>query len=236
MDKDGTPALTFLRWFNMDFAGAIERQEAAQAVTDAALAAAQADIIATQAAQADIIADLDAEVDRLSAVLAGTEPFTAVNVGGNTIAESGGLSDDVVTTSTVVQGDITPIYSALTTGAVLWSAESGEKDLQSVAVTVVRGTVKISAQCNIQFDGVASTATVGILRLYRDGVELTLARISLNALISSGANFIFPQQWMLSYEEAPGAGTYTYKITFEPGAVNNGQISQRSLSALPMEG
>lgn len=240
VDALGRPSIAFVNFF-LSFTRAIEAQEAAQAEIIADLAQAQADIIAAQD-------DIQAQIDALAAVLAGTTPFTGLNVGGTNVKPfldntdgtkidtASGLGTDVVETAAVLAGSITPAYSALTTGAVLWTAESTEKDLQSVVVTVARGTVKISAQCNVLFDSVASAATTGILRLYRDGVELFPARIALGATISQGASFIFPPQWMLAYEEAPGAGTYTYKITFEPGAVNNGQVGQRSLSAPPMQG
>ena len=228
-----------------------QRLAKAQRVADMGVAAASA--AQTDAAAAAVLAG-EASDDAADALLAtdgladGTTPFTGLNVGGTNVKPfldntdgtkidtAAGLGAGVVETAAVVAGDITPIYSALTTGTVLWSASSAEKDLQSVAVTVVRGTVKITAQVNVLFDSVASTTVTGILRLYRDATELTLARISLPSIISSGVNFIFPLQWSLSYEEAPGAGSYTYKITFEPGAVNNGQVAQRSLTVLPLEG
>lgn len=219
----------------------MEKARTDQEATDATQDAILADLAQAQA-------DIQAQVDALAAVLAGTTAFTGLNVGGTNVKPfldntdgtkidtAAGLGSDVVTTPKVLAGAITPAYSALTTGAVLWSASSAEKDLQSVTVTVVRGSVKIDALANVLMDPVGSPAITGIMRLYRGASELLTARIALNATISSGGNWIFPPQWTLSYLDAPGAGTYTYKVTFEPGSVNSGQVGQRILSALPLEG
>lgn len=90
VDAQGRPTIQFIKFFNTDFAGAIERQEAAQAVTDEELQNAIDDIVILNATQDQILIDLgvqqaalQAQVDRLTAILAGTgETFTGLSVGG----------------------------------------------------------------------------------------------------------------------------------------------------------
>lgn len=101
VDSLGRPVNTFLHFFNMDYSGAIQRQEAAQQVLFQQLAAAQAEIIAVQETQQE-------EIDRLNRVLAGEEEFSAVNVDGTIIAENGGLAESIVTTQAMSVTAIRP--------------------------------------------------------------------------------------------------------------------------------
>lgn len=80
VDRDGTPALTFMRWFNADFAGAIETQEAAQAVTDQELIEINdvqdmliEDLTDVQETQGDEIDRLNAALAQISALLGLTQ-------------------------------------------------------------------------------------------------------------------------------------------------------------------
>lgn len=183
-------------------------------------------------------------------VLDGTSEFTALSIDGvgdvkpflaktdgAKLTDPTGLGANVVETEAVLQGAITPAYSAYTSTSVLWTAEDTEKEVQSVTVDVIRGAVRISALMNVAFDAVASAATTGTVHLYRDGVEITNAAIQIASVISSGGNWIFPPQWSLEWIDTPTPGTgIEYSITFEPGVANNGQVSRRSLFALPLEG
>lgn len=242
VDKLGRPSLAFIKFLNTDFAGAIERQEAAQAAVDAALAATQADLAAAVVA-------LDAEVDRLTDVLNGTTGFTGLRVGttnvkpfldktdGEKLTNASGLGTAVVETTAVGVGEVTPYFSAFTTGTVNWAASSAEKDLQTVSsVVVTRGAVIIRASVGVDLDPFAGVGTTGILRLYRDGVEIAAAQVAQFLAAQIGVNYVFARQWQLDYIESPGAGTYTYKITFDPGHSATGDLRRRFLSILPLEG
>jgi hypothetical protein len=83
-----------------------------------------------------------------------------------------------------------------------------------------------------------SASVVGILRLYRDGSEIFDARTTQApvATLASSSNFVFSKQWIFDYIDEPGAGTYTYKITFDPGHTADGDLRRRFLSVTPMEG
>lgn len=228
---------------------AVEQTEivAEAAAVDAASAQADADaalVLATDASADAAQAQLD--VDGLAD---GTTPHTGLNVGGvdvkpfldqtdgTKITAPGAFGPAVVETDAVLQGAVTPSYSAITTTAVLWSAESTEKTVQTVVADVVRGEVLIRASVQVLFDSVASSATTGTLHLYRDGSEIFAAAVVIGSVISSGSNWIFPPQWSLEYVDTPTPATgISYEIKFEPGAVNNGQVSRRVLHVLPLEG
>lgn len=239
----GWPTLSFLRWFNIDFAGAIERQEAAQAATDARQDAIDADLVLINVAQDALIVTLQVQVDRLTDVLAGATPFTGLNVGGTNVKPfldrtdgaaltvAAGLGDSVVTTPAVLAGSVTPYYAAFTAGTVNWAASSAEKDAQTVnGVVVTRGVVLIDALVSTTF-GTVGAGQTGQLRLYRDGVEIFLAAVQLQ---EQGG--YLPKQYVLRWIDTPGAGTFDYKATFEPGGVSTGDIFRRALTVLPLEG
>jgi len=152
---------------------------------------------------------------------------------------AGKLDTGAVTTLKVTAGAITPVYAALTTGTVNWTTSAAEKDLQTVAsVVVTRGKVIIRASFTCDLNPQGSAAVVGILRLYRDGSEIVLAQTTQQpvATLASSTNFVFSKQWILDYIDDPGAGTYTYKITFDPGHTADGDLRRRFLSVTPMQG
>jgi len=149
------------------------------------------------------------------------------------------LGADAVTTAKVQSGAITPVYAALTTGTVNWTASAAEKDLQTVAsVVVTRGKVIIRASFTCDLSPQGSASVVGILRLYRDGSEIINAQTTQQpvATLAAATSFVFSRQWILDFIDDPGAGTYTYKIAFDPGHTADGDIRRRFLSVTPMQG
>jgi hypothetical protein len=149
------------------------------------------------------------------------------------------LGTDAITTLKVSAGAITPVYAALTTGTVNWTASAAEKDLQTVAsVVVTRGKVIIRASFTCDLNPQGSASVVGILRLYRGGSEIFDAQTTQQpvATLASSSNYVFSKQWVLDFIDDPGAGTYTYKIAFDPGHTADGDIRRRFLSVTPMEG
>jgi hypothetical protein len=149
------------------------------------------------------------------------------------------LGTDAITTLKVTAGAITPVYAALTTGTVNWTASAAEKDLQTVAsVVVTRGKVIIRASFTCDLNPQGSASVVGILRLYRGGSEIFDAQTTQQpvATLASSSNYVFSKQWVLDFIDDPGAGTYTYKIAFDPGHTADGDIRRRFLSVTPMEG
>jgi len=64
-------------------------------------------------------ASLQAQIDRLTAVLAGTEEFTAVNVGGTIVAENAGIAAGVVDTAALSTTAIRPGAPATNAAQVL---------------------------------------------------------------------------------------------------------------------
>lgn len=177
----------------------------------------------------------------------GTTAFTGLKVGsqnvkpfldltdGSKLTAAAGLGSNVVTTVKVLAGAVTPAYSAYTAGAVLWTAELTEKTVQTVAVTVVRGSVRITGLVDVVSGVMTAAAAYGTLRLKRDGVALTNAERIVFASGGAGT-WQLPGQVMLDFTESPGAGSYSYTITFQPSEVNSGQVLRRSLIALPLEG
>lgn len=150
-----------------------------------------------------------------------------------------GIVDGAVTTTKVLSGAITPVYAALTTGTVNWTASAAEKDLQTVAsVVVTRGKVIIRASFTCDLDTQGSASTIAIMRLYRNGSEILDARATQApvATLAGATSFVFSKQWLLDWVDDPGAGTYTYKISFEPGYSATGDLRRRFLSVTPMQG
>jgi hypothetical protein len=149
------------------------------------------------------------------------------------------LGTDAITTLKVTAGAITPVYAALTTGTVNWTTSAAEKDLQTVAsVVVTRGKVIVRASFTCDLNPQGSASVVGILRLYRGGSEIFDAQTTQQpvATLASSSNYVFSKQWVLDFIDDPGAGTYTYKIAFDPGHTADGDIRRRFLSVTPMEG
>lgn len=145
------------------------------------------------------------------------------------------LANNSVTTAKVLAGAITPSYYAFTSGIVSWTAESIEKTIQTVVVTVVRGDVRISALADITGMSVGASSSLGIFRLKRNGVDQFNATRYIPPVGSTGT-WRFPGQIFLEYFDAPGAGTFTYTVTFAPGETVTGDIGRISLIAQPQEG
>lgn len=163
---------------------------------------------------------------------------TATEIGTGAVT-AGKLDTGAVTTLKVTAGAITPVYASLTTGTVNWTASSAEKDLQTVSsVVVTRGKVIVRASFTCDLNPQGSASVVGILRLYRGGSEIFDAQTTQQpvATLSSSSNYVFSKQWVLDFIDDPGAGTYTYKIAFDPGHTADGDIRRRFLSVTPMEG
>lgn len=210
--------------------------EAAQVDADAAV------VLATDASADAAQAQLD--VDGLAD---GTTPFTGLNVGGDdkvgflgkvasgALADATGLAAAVVETAAVKAGDITPNYYAYTSTAVLWTAESTEKTVQTAVVDVVRGDVRITGLVDIISGTMSAASAYGTLRLKRDGTAITNAeRVAFT--VGGAGTWTLPPQLMLDFSDSPGAGSFTYTITFEPSESITGQVLRRSLIALPLEG
>ena len=213
-------------------AGAVGSTElAAGAVTTAKIAAG-----AVTAAEIGTGAVTTAKIaaSAVTAAELGTGAVTAakIDTGAVTAAK---LGADAVTTSKVLQGSITPYYYENTTGAVLWTTEAGEKTLQTDSVTVVRGNVRITALVDVVISGLSGASANGILRLKRDGTELFNAQRVVTAVGASGT-WRMPPQIMLDYGDNPGAGTFTYTLTFEPSETIDGQVLRRSMFCQPLEG
>jgi hypothetical protein len=246
--KTGKPSAAFVRYWNVELLTTIERQINDIAAIQDELAAQQLEIIAVNERQDVTDANLQDQIDRLTAILAGTgETFTGLSVGGinvkpfldNTdgtkIDTTAGLGLNVVETTTVLAGSITPPYYAFTAGTVVWTTEATEKTLQTLVVGVVRGDVRISALCDVFISSLAGASSLGTLRLRRDGTEIFDATRFIGPAGSTGT-WRFPSQIYLEYFDSPGAGSFTYTLTFEPGETVDGQIVRRSLTSQPQEG
>jgi hypothetical protein len=97
-DSLGRPTLKFLKFFNTDLIGTIEAQERRQDATDLSL---------------------QEQIDRINRILAGTEEFTAVNVGGTIVAENAGIAVGVVDTAALSTTAIRPGAPATNAAQVL---------------------------------------------------------------------------------------------------------------------
>lgn len=223
VDRDGTPALTFLRWFNMDFAGAIERQEAAQAGILADILAVQAE----QAAQAaEIIAINDAqqdEIDRLNRVLAGTEAFTGLNVGGTNVkpfldktdgsalTDADGLDDALVSTAKIADEAVTVVEVDFN-ATVVPVTTTAEATLLTVPVTVLAGE-KVDLQGIVDVFTVSTGTPLGnvsgviSIMLYRDSTKL-LERAGMRAIKGIVVSLTCPTSWT----DEPTPGPYNYSL------------------------
>ena len=213
--------------------------------------------VAADAAAADAAAAASTATTvngRVTNVLAGTEAFTGLNVGGTNvkpfldktdgskITSSTALDSSTVVTATVAQGDIVNSTTAFTAGNVTWSEEADSaKTAQTVSgVVVERGSVLISFDLFTQFTNCPSSNN-STLRLYRGGTELTNAQ-QIQAAISHGSGVHrVVQRWsIVNFPDSPGAGTHEYSVTFQPGYAattfnGGGSISGRSLTVIVVE-
>lgn len=220
------------------------------ALTDAALAAAQADIIAANARQDDTDDALQDEIARINRILAGTENFTGIQVGGTNVkpfldktngsalTNTTGLGNNVVTTPAVLAGAITPDFIA-TGGTVAWATESTEKTVQTLNdVAVTRGGVLILAGFVADFSDMSTGSPVaGNMKLLRNGVEIVPARVTLNPVMAAtGASLQHVPQWSMVWRDNPGAALHDYTIRFAPGFVTDGGVAAPYIFALVLQG
>jgi len=177
------------------------------------------------------VAETAENLDALIRVLNGTTPFTALNILGTNVAPFFGYTDgsQITNVAAVTEDLLTPAFGAVTAGAVTWSASLAEQDLQEVTVTVERGAVRVVFQGDV---GVITTASgwTGRLRLYRDATEITDAERKIRTIVEDGAHYQLPSQIALTFLDEPGAGTYDYRVTFTPGVVMSGDITNRTLT------
>ena len=158
VDRLGNPAAYFLRFLNVDFSGAIERQEAAQAQLIASLAQAVADIQAAQAAAA--AADAKAVVAAAAAATADGKATTAIANAGTALtaaaaaeASVDGLADGTTAfTGFNVGGDNKVAFLGKVTGNAL-------SDPTGLAASVVQ-TAAIAADAVTQHDYDFTAASV----------------------------------------------------------------------------
>ena len=226
MEKTRTALITAVA----DIAGQVADIAAALAAATAAEAAA--DAAETLATAAD---------GRIDDVLDGTASHTALNVNGVNVApflghtngthitDNSALGDEIIDYVNVIEGALTPSYSAYSAGAVSWVASSAEQTVQTVTVEVARGAVKISAGFNVE-NFSTSSGWFGRFRLYRDATELTDAEQQIGTILQDGAVYGFPSQVVMVFLDEPTPGTtYDYEVTFTPGASMTADFKRRSL-------
>ena len=150
---------------------------------------------------------------------------------------SGQIDANAVGTTKVIAESVTPIYAAITTGAVSWVAETTVKDMQTVSgVVVTRGKVFIRASLNCDLESFTAVGTIGILRLWRGTTEVFAAEDYNYYQGQIGTKYLFARRWFMDWIDEPAPGTYTYKITFDPGHAASGDVRRRFLSCSPLHG
>lgn len=214
-NKDGTPTNAFVRFWDT-FCKTLEGVFRRQDQTDA---------------------DLQAQIDRLNRVLAGEEPFSAVNVGGNVVAENGGLANGVVQTVTIASEAVTRASAAYTSGSVSMSdTATSNTTLQTVVVTAIAGESVILTGV-ASYTGAQEPLGVGAqidFYLFRNTTQLSPTNMILSVQLPSGQSLLSAGTSSISFIDTPGAGTFTYTLqgrVFSPGNFLT-NISQRFLSAL----
>jgi len=227
-------------------AGAVGSTEiAALAVTTAKIAASAvtatelgAGAVTTAKIAANAVTATELATGAVTTAKIAASAITAAEIGSGAVTNAK-LGTDAITTLKVTAGSITPIYLDQNTGTINWASSSAQKDLLTVAsVVVTRGKVLIRASFTCDLDAQSSVSIVGIFRLYRDGVEISNAQQTQNpgASLATLTSYVFAKQWFLDYIDDPGAGTYTYKIAFDPGHTANGDVRRRFLSIQPLQG
>lgn len=226
VDNNGHPASFFLRFFNMDFSGAIERQEATQQQI-------LEDIIAINERQDETDQSLQDQIDRLTRVLAGEEEFSGLNVGGtdvkpfldrtdgSMITDSAALDDGLITTGKVAVNAITAEASAFT-AASLDVTGTSEVTVQTVNYTTTGQTIEARANFYLTlWHPTAGNMNVTV-RMYRDA---TLIYSQLFEAINGD----LLQGWMTpAVVEEPAAGTYTYTTTVQVDVSNTNEATATS--------
>lgn len=208
VNKDGTPTLGFMRFFNVDFVGALERQERRQDEQ-------QAELEAQQAA-------LAAEVDRLNRVLAGTENFTGIQVGGQNVrpfldrtdgsvlVDSDGLGEGVVQTANIALQAVTTPEFDFSSGLV--DANFATPVLIATATATVSATdgeyVEVTGNSYLNARGVSpGPGAIGYIRLDVDGVTVLFV-----PAISIISNVTTANPGSFSFIDDTSNGTVTYEM------------------------
>jgi len=207
VDRLGLPVTSFLRFFNIEFVGAIEAQEARQDAADILIQQNIADIAATQA-------DLVDEINRLNRVLAGTEPFTGINILGTNVQPFLSKTDgDALVDDTGLDTNLISKYEFDEGASPVDVRTTADTIVASVSIFVPVGySVDISARCGYYSEG--NGATIGALarqasiRLDRDGVSIagTFGAPVIND-VQVGITAALPFT-----DTPPGGSTYTYDL------------------------
>lgn len=183
VNRDGTPALPFMRWVNVDFAGAIETQEAGQTELIEQLAAAVAAITAAQAAADAAQATADAA---LAAAEAGGGAKYATLTGASPAARL--VSDVPVSVQFALSGGTlgaTLDADADLIGTVTLHEVQGASDL-------LVATAPITITSSGLFDGTAWVANDASYQLDGFGTLDSAVTYRLTVARTSGSNFVNP--------------------------------------------
>lgn len=231
VDALGRPSVSFVKWWNVDVAGSIERQEAAQGATDALLADAITDIaeavgLATDAT--DAVADL----------ADGTTAFTGVNVGGTNVkpfldkTNGSALNDptalgaSVVETGAVAANAINvPGYAFTSAGAVI---SADETVVQTLVITTNGGAVQVSVGVILSCGG--TSAITGSVFIKRDGTTIWSETVTIAALTAPGV-YTMLESFDKSIPDTPSSGSHTYALCVSfSDYTGSPQASARGLS------
>jgi len=217
VDKLGRPTIKFLNWLGQ-FAGAIERQEAAQAATDAALEEA--------------LVTLQEQVDRLEGVLAGTIPFTGLNVGGTNVkpfldntdgaklTNGAGLDSAIVSTVKLATNAATQqgrydSASEIDLVAIVGASDpiTSRVTIFSTSITATGSEIQVSGCFYLRVqhsqDDVVLYVVVERLDSVNPTVDKFLATMQCQAISGDG----FFTGWQnINFSDTPAAGTVTYSI------------------------
>lgn len=224
VDSLGRPLNSFLRFFNIDFRGALERQEAAQAEI-------LAELQAVQATQQD-------EIDRLNRVLAGTENFTGIQVGGTNVKpfldKTDGSSIDQV--SGIVDGLISTLQWGKQ-GAPVPVDGPTEVVLAEFDITTTGKPVILWGM--VQLAGSNASSYDVTLALYRDSDIVSLSGVQV--IETPGGTYQHNEAVVvITVDDDGGAGlpaaTHTYSLVASTsGSITSGVGSRGFVAGLELK-
>jgi hypothetical protein len=181
------------------------------------------DLIDVKLGEQDVI--LQAQIDRLNRVLAGTEEFTGLNVGGvdvkpfldktdgDKLIDVTGLADGLVSTAKVELAAITDAEASAVSGLTTLSGSS-ETTVATRAYSTTGGELEISVNFHLTLWHPTAGGIDCRIRVYRDATvvfDKTFEAVNGDLL----------QGWQTPrIIETPAAGTYTYSVTAQ--ASNSG--------------
>lgn len=206
VDRLGVPLNSFLRWWNVDFVGALVAQEKRQDATDVAL---------------------QEQIDKLERVLAGLEPFTGINVGGTNVkpfldktdgdklVDDTGLDTNVVVTRTLNDGAANQVLTAYS-GNVSVTALIPTV-VQTIVLTTVAGEVTDFAGQFGYNELTSPSAVPNALGFWqRNGTPLVPSANYQGQDITRAADstrYVLPRGIAtVVTTDIPGAGTHTYEL------------------------